>query len=196
MKIIVTHGAGVDSLAALYYVLKNTDIDVFVIHVFTFGIKSSKIELEYFKKQIDYLLNNTRRFKYRIFYVPKSEVLKGKQDVKLMKKILDVMKENPEYEYFMSGRCIEDAETPGDNWAVGAGVLFKEKTGKEYLDYRHRSYFFDKPKLEEFDYLPYELQQMTWACIDPIDDKHCGKCSKCNELKTAKIFDRLTHVIR
>lgn len=196
MNIVVCHGGGLDSLAALYYQLKHTDDEIFVMHLLTFNFKSPKHEQQYFQMQIDWLLNNVRKFEYKIYYAPKSEIFKGKQDMRFMRKVIQIMNEKPKYDRIMSGRCLVDVDTSGDIWNDSSGVLFEEKTGKKYLEQRVRSYFFDKTKEDEFNFLPAELQQMIWTCHVPISNLQCGTCSKCTELKDNNILDRLNNVYR
>ena len=190
MKVIALVSSGFDSISLLnYYINKNYEI--YPIYVKS-GFKWEEEELKHLKDIIDHISKSYKLIKpLKISHAPNDffedfnkRAFINDEDVEIPFRNLDLLISALKYAYDVDANLM----------AIGIMglVAFKDnsynfiKTINDlfsmYGDYKVETPFLGMSKKDVFDrYFIKELFDKAFCCMNPIDGKECGVCSKCKE---------------
>ena len=208
---VILLSGGLDSIVALDYVLKHTDINIELALTFNYGQKAAAKEIELSAKickyynlkhkiiELDWLKEITKTALVSSNAVP-TENLNTKSSAEsvwvpnrnaLFLNIAGCYCDSFGYKYIIYGANRDEAKTFPDNTEIFRNeitTLFKSSTLVKPEVYAPLINYSkdDIVKIAVKDSVPLEL---VWSCYES-GSKHCGECESCKHLKRALITNQ------
>ncbi len=195
MKVITLVSSGFDSISLLSYYIKRA-YEIYPLYIKS-GFKWESDEISHLQDILSYIRNHYDAIHpLKIITVSndfsedfnKRDFIKD-EDVEIPFRNLDLLMSALKYAYSVGA----------NNIAIGIMglVAFKDNTEtfikainnlfSMYGDYHVETPFLGMSKREVFDrYFMKELFDKAFCCMNPIDGKECGICSKCREKELLK----------
>lgn len=195
MKVITLVSSGFDSISLMHYYLEK-NYEVYPLYVKS-GFKWEEVELNHLYNIIDYLKSKYQNIKslkvsttYNDFFEAfnKRDFIKD-EDVNIPFRNLDLLVQGLKYAYIVNSKLISlgimglvNFEDNNESFLKAINNVFSM-----YGDYKVEAPFLGMSKKDVFDkYFVLELFDKAFCCMNPIDGKECGVCSKCREKEVLK----------
>jgi hypothetical protein len=189
--VVVMHSGGIDSLAALYAVLRDSDRPVHAHHIRVKWELRVKQEYAAILRQWEWLNAHVRPFTTSVSVDPRSFKATNESDemIILPEAARVLVSLGPEFGRVMTGRCSEEAGPDGDFDSAHEG--FEEIAGVPYRQARLFDPTRDWSKRAKFDLLPEGIRHTAWGCRGSFtaDYRPCGACITCRRYQSLGIFE-------
>ncbi len=195
MKVITLVSSGFDSISLIrYYLDKN--YEVYPLYVKA-GFKWEDTELNHLEDIINYLkskYDNIKSLKtantYNDFFIDfnKRDFIED-EDVNIPFRNLELLVEGLKYAYMVKANTISLGIMGLVNFEDNNETFLKaiNQVFSMYGDYKVEAPFLGMSKKDVFNkYFIRELFDKAFCCMNPINGKECGLCSKCKEKELLK----------
>lgn len=187
--ILAMHSGGLDSLTALYHLLRDTDRPVHAHHIRMRRSRRAPFELVAVYRQWDWLRANVRAFSSSISVDP-SEDDPRFDVVPILRVAGELLPTLAGFGRVMTGWCAEDGADPFLPHWLDPMARFGEVIGVPYMAAVYLDPTRGWGKAEKAANLPPDLLGTVWGCrhVLTADLKPCGGCQPCKEYQAAGIY--------